>query len=485
MNFIKRAILSSKARIGKTIILFAVMLTISIVALAGFGIKSATEKSSVLARQKLGAEVSLRVNMEKIREEMMKNAQNGGERVKVTQTPIPLEYLDELKNSKYVSDYLISTATQVNSKDITAVGSVEEENSNTNKNSNGMESMPSRDHMGSMGDFTLNGVSNMLLSEDAKSGNIEILEGRAIETEDNESKVAVIEQALATENNLKVGDKITLYNTNNEENSLELEIVGIYKNNSEFGDEAFRNASRSPYNQIYVPFKVVNKFKGDTYNNAVDKIVFYLNDPINVERFLEEAKKSNIDFDKFTLDANNIAYETMMGPIENVASFSNTALILVTCFGAVILALIIMLSVKDRISEIGILLSLGESKLKIIGQFLAEILLVLVLALGTTSLAGGSVSNVISSKLLNNEIQVSETQSHKINQPGGPMMNMNKEAFKNNSKVYAIDELKIDITYEEFLKMSGLAVIVAIIATMIPAAFIMRLHPKTILSKHN
>ncbi|MGG7325224.1 hypothetical protein [Clostridium baratii] len=65
MNFLFRAFLSVVERKGKSIILFFVITTICIFVLSGISIQSATEKSEILARQKLGATVTLSQNMQK------------------------------------------------------------------------------------------------------------------------------------------------------------------------------------------------------------------------------------------------------------------------------------------------------------------------------------------------------------------------------------------------------------------------------------
>ena len=467
MNFIKRAFLSSKSRLGKTSILLAVMLTVCVVILASFGIKSAAEKSSVLARQKLGVDVTLTLDIQKMRENMMNGTATSGSR-KITELPITLDYLEELKGIEHVESYLLSTTTTVNSDSILAIGAEE-----TDESSGEMRG-PVR------GDLNLTGVNNMESSIEYMNGDIELLEGRGIVDTDTEN-VVVIEESLAKDNELKVGDKFIVDSPTDETLSRELEIVGIYKNNGEFTSDAFMNLSSSPYNKMFVPYSLVSGMKGEDYNNAVDKMVFYLDDPVNVEKFMAEAEKTSVDFDTFMLDADTLAYQTMMGPIENVASFSSTALIVVTIFGAVILALIIMLSIKDRTNEIGILLSLGESKVKIIGQFLVEVVLVLVISLSISGLVGGSVSNMASAKLLNNEIQVTS----EVDNSGALRLGTGGPVSMNTQDAEAINELNVEITSDEFTKMGLLASLVAIISTIIPAGFIMRLHPKTILSKHN
>ena len=66
MNFIKRGFLSVKARAGKSLLQVFIFTVICVFVLSGLSIQSAAEKSSVLARESLGGEVTLNVDMEKI-----------------------------------------------------------------------------------------------------------------------------------------------------------------------------------------------------------------------------------------------------------------------------------------------------------------------------------------------------------------------------------------------------------------------------------
>ena len=88
MNFLKRAVLSVKARKGKSLLQIFVFSVICILVLAGLSIQSAAKKSSELAREKLGADVTLQVDMEKMREKMQQqmsdSEQTQGMRVRKT-----------------------------------------------------------------------------------------------------------------------------------------------------------------------------------------------------------------------------------------------------------------------------------------------------------------------------------------------------------------------------------------------------------------
>lgn len=503
MNFIFRAFKSLKERVGRSIIVLAVMLTVCIVVLSGFSIKSATEQAAVLARQELGATVTLTVDQEKMMEAQRQEMQGqeggqgepGGQRMKFTQTPVPLGYLNELATSEYVVSYSATTSGSANIENMVAVGAEETEETTEESTSNdrtGMENM--RDKMPVMGmstgDFTLLGTNNFNSISAVSNGESTLISGREITDDDLNSNVVMVEETFASENSLEVGSTMTLVNPQDETQTIEVEIVGIYKSTAEISEMAYRMTSMLPYNQIYAPYTLVNTFKSESYENAVDNIVFYLNDPANVEAFVEEGNNTSIDFDTYKLDANNQAYETMMGPIENVASFSNTTLILVTAFGAIILALIIMLSIKDRTHEIGILMALGEKRSKIVSQLLAEMVIVLVLAIGVSGVLGNTISNVVGSKLIQNEISSVEEDS--INQGMNGMSRPNKGSMNialgmgnGGVNVEPIDTLDIDMNASDFGKMASLSLLLAIVATLIPSISIMRLNPKTILSKHS
>ena len=95
---------------------------------------------------------------------------------------------------------------------------------------------------------------------------------------------------------------------------------------------------------------------------------------------LKRSKKSNIDFNYYKLDAHDSLYKQMIYPIENISSTSQMIIYIVSIAGAIILGLIIMLSIKGRRKEMGILLSIGEKKWKLMAQFVVEVVCAAILA---------------------------------------------------------------------------------------------------------
>ncbi|MGL4569919.1 MAG: ABC transporter permease [Clostridium sp.] len=487
MDFLFRAYLSVKERIGKSAILFFVMTTICVFVLSGLSIQSATEKSEVLARQKLGATVTLSPNMEKQKEQM--RSEGGQERFKMERTPITMEDVNKVLSLNHITGYNVTSSTEGVADGFNPITSSESTTSQSSNNEFGMK-MPS-DSNRVMGDVSIDGVLSLDGVSAFTSGESTLTSGTAITSEYKDKNVAVIEKTLAEQNSLKVGDEIKVKSTTNTDEEVKLKVIGIYESTSEIDEGAMRNEAMNPYNKIYTPYTVVNTLKGSSYKDKVDSAVFYLDDPVNVDTFLEDGKNLNIDFDKYTLDANSREYEQMIKPIENVASFAKMTVIIVGVCGALILGLIIMLSIKERRSEIGILLSLGEKKYKVISQFIVEVLIILVISLGTAAVLGNSISNVMANKLISKEVTAVEESKNSVSgdmgMPGGEM---GRGGFKgpNNlstSKVEVIADLDVSVTGMDYLEMSGIAILICLIGILLPSISIMKLQPKEILSRHD
>lgn len=369
--------------------------------------------------------------------------------------------------------------------------------------SNGMD-QGSKMNGGSMkfmgnGYITINGVNSYEMSSEYVNGEVALKDGRAITEDDLNSNVVMIEETFAEENELEVGDKFTIENvsfsmgSSDEDTedtiSIELEVVGIYKSYEEVSSMGFRDTASLPYNKMIAPYTVVTELNGSDDTEGVDSLLFYINDPANVDAFVEFAENSDIDLDTYSVDAGNKEYESMMEPIENVASFSKTTIVIVSIFGGVILALIIMLTIKSRITEIGILMALGETRIKIIGQLLVEVLITLVIAFGISLAAGSLISDKVANTLVQNEItSISEESSSSTGSMGNgrPTGGMRPGSYMTEAAATEkISELDVSISFNNAMNMGLVALIIVILATIIPSIIIMRYNTKKILSNHS
>ncbi|MFE5131627.1 ABC transporter permease, partial [Bacillus mobilis] len=439
----------------------------------GFTIQNASKKAADAARKKLGADVTLGLDFDKLGQK----ARETGEMPKPPQ--LNIKETDQLAKSKYVKDYNYITNTFGISDGLKLVGASDEEEG---KGKVGMAAVRGGSSSGTEIDmnasFMIEGVRKTALQESFKNGKSKIIEGKPITEQMKDQNVALMEKRLAELNNLKVGDKVKVQSGDKKE-TLEIEIIGIYETNEQaMGQQA--PPIMDPANKLYMPHSTMKKLEVDQGINNV-QVVYFLNDPQYIDAFKKEAKKSDIDFNHFKLDAHDSLYKQMIGPIENISSTSQIIIYIVSIAGAIILGLIIMLSIKGRRKEMGILLSIGEKKWKLMAQFVVEVVCIAILAFGLSLTTGAKVSQYIGDNLLSSEIAIASEETAPpqngtvmVSGPGGTLQNQKEDP---------IDKIDVSLTGEDVGKMGGIGLAIAIIATLLPALSILRLNPKQILLK--
>ncbi|EOO25543.1 hypothetical protein ICM_04891 [Bacillus cereus BAG1X2-3] len=473
MNFIKRAILSMKKRIGTSLILMAVFLIVTNLVLAGFTIQNASKKAADAARKKLGADVTLGLDFDKLGQQ----ARETGEMPKPPK--LNTKETDQLAKSKYVKDYNYITHNFGIADGFKLVGVSEGEEGK------GKGSVAIAGGSGSGSEIDMNsslmieGVRKTLLHESFKNGKSKIIDGKPITEQMQDQNVALMEKRLAEQNNLKVGDKVKVQSGDKKE-TLEIEIIGIFETNEQpMGQNA--PPMMNPANKLYMPYSTLKKLETDEGMSSSIQVVYLLNDPQYIDAFKKEAKKSDIDFKYFKLDAQDSLYKQMIGPIENIASTSQVIIYMVSIAGAIILGLIIMLSIKTRRKEMGILLSIGEKKWKLMAQFVVEVVCIAILAFGLSLTTGTKVSQFVGDNLLSSEIATASEE--KDNPQNGSVMVAGIGDTSQNQNEDPIDKIDVSVTGEDVGKMGGIGLTIAILATILPALSILRLNPKQILLK--
>ena len=475
-SMIKNALLSLKKNIGKTILLFVIIVVITNLVIAGLSIQSATQKSMDQIRSSLGNDVTLSVDFRN----MMKNREPG-EAVS-NETSLTTTMADSLKDLKYVESYNYQISTSADSDSISAV-ETESDNSNNQQDTNKPNDQP--EQASNQGDFTISANTTMEYLDSFTNSNYTLTDGRLLTSDDANTNNCVIETNLASDNDLSVGDTFTIITTVNDETIIqELTIVGIYEiqSTNEIGGAHFNN----PVNTIYTDLSVGQTLTGSSKN--ITSAIYYLDDPENAEAFVKLAKKqSDIDFDTFSLDANNRLYQQNASSLESMQSFAKMFVWIVVIAGSAILCLILALTIRNRYYEIGVLLSLGQSKVKIIAQQLIEVGLIAVVAfvisLGTGQLTSHYMGNMLESSSSLNVMQMDQ----KGDQPNDHQQKTNKQTKENflgnMMQGPSNQELDVSITGENVVQLAGVTAAICIVSIAVPAAYVLRLTPRQILSR--
>lgn len=503
MNFIKRAWLVTKAKKGRTALLILVTSAILIFVLAGLTIKNAAESAVDSAKSKTGATVSLSVNREAMMKAFRPDESSSDSSSDEGTTSVDLSLAQSIAEKEGVSSYYFSSTTTVTAGDnISAISTTSTDSEATDASDNVDVSSGASQKGGGMkmasGDFTITGVNSTANASDFTSGTSEISEGEGI-TNNTDDNAAVISSDLADANDLKVGDTFTVTATvDDKETNYTLKVIGIYESTSTASTAQMMFNASNPQNNIYTNITTANTMKGK--KDVLDSAVYTLSNPEELSDFVDEVE-NEIDTDSYSVVSSDELYEQMLSPLNNISSIAQNIVILVAVAGAVILTLIVVLSIRERRYEIGVLMSLGEERLKIIGQFFTELFLVTLVSLVIASFAGNAVGNVLGNQLLSSSTEQTASQqggpgggrgfdqgnddsnssSGQINKPSGRGMGGMMQMVSPSQE---IEDLDIKLTGTDIAKLGGIALLISFVSTILASIGIVRMKPKDILSSN-
>ena len=252
----------------------------------------------------------------------------------------------------------------------------------------------------------MNGITSTKNNIDFKSEVLKLEKGRHIE--ENDQDKILIHEKFASINNLNLGDKIKL-----EQNgiTIELEIVGIYSGEKTNNFEGL--SSDFIENTVYTDYNSSQKLLDYASNNRVTSVEYGVNNPTKLDDIIRSVESLGIN--NIAVSKSNKNYELVTSSVESITKLTNMIRIGSVIVGVVILSLVLMFWIRERLYEIGVLLSLGISKINLILQFAVETLMVTIfgflLALGlefillkyirgnTTSIFSEDLPKIISDEL--------------------------------------------------------------------------------------
>lgn len=213
----------------------------------------------------------------------------------------------------------------------------------------------------------MNGITSTKNNIDFKSEVLKLEKGRHIE-ENDQNKILVHEK-FATINNLNLGDKIKLEQNGK---TVEFEVVGIFSGEKTNNFEGL--SSDFIENTVYTDYNSSQELLNYSTSNRVTSVEYGVNNPTNLDDIIRNVE--NLGINNISVSKSNKNYELITSSVESVTKLTNMIRIGSVIVGVVILSLVLMFWIRERLYEIGILLSLGISKINLILQFVVETLMV-------------------------------------------------------------------------------------------------------------
>ncbi len=303
--------------------------------------------------------------------------------------------------------------------------------------------------------------------------NLTISSGKAINGTSNVDD-AMISAAMASKNNLKVGSTFTAYGTT-------LTVSGI-----------FTTTNQADENNVIVSLPTEQTLSDQTGDvTSAVATVDSLDNLDSVTSAIKNKLGSNADVTSSETQANQTVQ-----PLNSVKSISLFSLIGAVIAGAVIILLNMIMIVRERRREVGVLKAIGSSNIRIMIQFMTEAITFTLLGAVIGLIIGVVGGNPVTKLLVNNSSNSTSTSttgpggfniSTSGNGGGGPVSitRGNGGGFFNRvagrSTVNSIKNIHAIIGWSIILDGLAAAIIIALVGSAIASILISRIRPAEVM----
>ena len=130
-----------------------------------------------------------------------------------------------------------------------------------------------------------------------------------------------------------------------------------------------------------------------------------------MDEAIKRVKELNVDWSKYNIDKDANAFKEALESLNGIKHIIKIMTYSIMIGGLAVLSLILILWLRERIYEIGILLSIGVSKIKIIAQFIMELILISLPTIVISLIFGNLAVNQIVEGLVNSDDTTSITSN--------------------------------------------------------------------------
>ncbi len=379
---------------GRSLLLAVLFLATSVLILTGLALKKSADAQNREIRRNLGSSftVSADVNNEGLYEPQTDKSYLYSLYVGPVVTPKLLEELEQFEGL---------AGCEVDSNALVWVDYKLRPGAWTDKDTAEWDDYPESQESGLFWRHVINVFicHNGSLNSYFRTGTFSISEGRNIEESDEGA--VVISEYVAKKNDFSVGDTIRLEEKEGMYGPveapetalgepLEVTIVGIFAVHFEQEPSEYTYEDQYAENVIFTDTSTGLKLKrivsGDGYQPQYYKVTFFVDSPEALPDVMERVEE-HLSGSGLLIEQDDVAYRSTVKPLKAISLFATVLLVIGVVGSTVILYLVLTLWIRGRGREIGILLSVGEPKKRIVLQFAGECL-----AVATLSLAAALIS---------------------------------------------------------------------------------------------
>lgn len=296
-------------------------------------------------------------------------------------------------------------------------------------------------------------------------GEVEIVAGSTFAAQDSNANVAILGEALAEKNGLTVGSSVDLDGTS-------VEVVGIFSSGQRFGD-----------NTIFMPVETVRRLFG--LEGEVTSATIHVDSVDNVES-VAEAIRTTLGEERVDVITSTSTFERISAPVADAKNSSRTGLIATLAASAAVILFSIGLVVRQRVREIGILKAVGASNWHVSLQFGVETLVVGVTAAIIGALVTFPAAQTVANGLVSDPSTLGGVGTFRAAQTAAngsvPEPSTLGRAFGGPTGAGGfLGDVDVAVSPEVFLYALGLAIGLAVLASVVPAWYVARVRPAEVL----
>lgn len=302
----------------------------------------------------------------------------------------------------------------------------------------------------------------LLGSRDEQGQTINVTEGRLLKAGDTNS--AVVGKNLATKNNLQLGSTFTAYDE-------AFTVVGIFDTGTVFGNDG-----------LYIPLA-----KAQTLSEVseITQAVATVDSVDNVAAAVTSIK-DKLGADRADVVANEENALTAVESLYSVERVSMIGFVIALGAAAIVILLTMLMIVRERRREIGVLKAIGGSNRSIVSQFVTEALaLVLISSAVGMGIAAASSNSIAGALVTSNTTAQAETGDF------GPSVSTGGPGFKSvrlgpggkglESAKDLIGNVTTNVSWSALGYGLLAAIGIAIVGSAIPAWLVTKVRPAEVL----
>lgn len=301
---------------------------------------------------------------------------------------------------------------------------------------------------------------------DASGTAYHITAGRAL-TSTDAGDISLVGSDLAAKNNLKVGSTFTAYNAT-------FTVVGVFDQGTKF-----ENAG------IAIPLSTAQSITSQA--DEISNMVVQVDSADNLSA-TATAIKNALGSNRADVTSSQDTVQAAITSLQSVQQISVIAFIGALVAAAVIIFLIMLMIVRERKREIGVLKAIGGSNTTIMSQFIVESLVLVVLGsivgFGITLISSNGIANALVSSNVSDSSQQNTQQPSGIGEgQRGGFRTFRLQGGKNSlqSTSQLVGQVAANVGWSVVLYGALAAVAIAVVGSAIPAWLIARVRPAEVM----